>query len=392
MTPAGASKRGRVSFMLTDRKPDAIRVVVAMSGGVDSAVAAALLKKQGYQVAAATMKIWAGESSLAKGSHHACYGPGEEEDIEDARRVARVLGIPIHVVDLTREYRAEVLDYFCQEYLSGRTPNPCLRCNRRVKFDALLKKTKESGLDFDYFATGHYARVEYSQAANRYQLKKARDLNKDQSYFLAFLTQSQLGRAIFPLGNYTKAEVRRMAADFGLPVANKPESQDFAAGGYSSLLPATPPGPILDRQGNKLGEHRGISYYTIGQRKGLGLSRPEPLYVVDIDPERNAIIVGGKDEVYQDEFLASGVNWIAIEKLEQPIEVKARIRYRHREAEATVTPLGEDRVHIRFREPQLAITPGQAVVFYRDDTVVGGGTIERAEEQCYGQDYRRLQE
>ncbi|HEX9976738.1 MAG TPA: tRNA 2-thiouridine(34) synthase MnmA, partial [Dehalococcoidales bacterium] len=284
--------------MLTDRKPDAIRVVVAMSGGVDSAVAAALLKKQGYQVAAATMKIWAGESSLAKGSHHACYGPGEEEDIEDARRVARVLGIPIHVVDLTREYRAEVLDYFCQEYLSGRTPNPCLRCNRRVKFDALLKKTKESGLDFDYFATGHYARVEYSQAANRYQLKKARDLNKDQSYFLAFLTQSQLGRAIFPLGNYTKAEVRRMAADFGLPVANKPESQDFAAGGYSSLLPATPPGPILDRQGNKLGEHRGISYYTIGQRKGLRLSRPEPLYVVDIDLERNAIIVGNQEAVY----------------------------------------------------------------------------------------------
>jgi tRNA-specific 2-thiouridylase len=217
-------------------------------------------------------------------------------------------------------------------------------------------------------------------------------LNKDQSYFLAFLTQEQLSRVIFPLGNYTKAEVRRMAADFGLPVANKPESQDFAAGGYSSLLPATPPGPILDRQGNKLGEHRGISYYTIGQRKGLGLSRPEPLYVIDIDLERNAIIVGNKEAVYRNELLASGVNWVAIEKLEQPIEVKARIRYRHREAEATAAPLGEDRVHVRFREPQLAITPGQAVVFYWDDTVAGGGTIERAEEQYYGQDYRRLQE
>jgi tRNA-specific 2-thiouridylase len=366
--------------MLTDKKPDAIKVVVAMSGGVDSSVAAALLKKQGYQVVAVTMKIWAGEASPAKRARHACCGPGEEEDIEDARRVAQVLGIPIHVIDLTQEYRAEVLEYFRQEYLSGRTPNPCLRCNRRVKFDALVKKTKESGLDFDYFATGHYARVEYNQAKNRYLLKKARDLNKDQSYFLAFLTQEQLGRAVFPLGNYTKAEVRQMAADFGLSVANKPESQDFAAGGYSSLLPATPPGPILDRQGNKLGEHRGISYYTIGQRKGLGISSPEPLYVIDIDREKNAIIVGGKEEVYQDKLVASGVNWIAIEKLGQPIEVKARIRYRHREAEVTATPLDEDRVYVKFREPQLAITPGQAVVFYRDDTVVGGGTIERAEE------------
>jgi tRNA-specific 2-thiouridylase len=303
-----------------------------------------------------------------------------------------MLGIPIYILDLTREYRAAVLDYFCQEYLSGRTPNPCLRCNRQVKFDALVQKTKESGLDFDYFATGHYARVEHNQAKNRYLLKKARDLNKDQSYFLAFLTQGQLGRAIFPLGNYTKAEVRQMATDFGLPVANKPESQDFAAGGYCSLLPATPPGPILDRQGNKLGEHRGISYYTIGQRKRLGLSSPEPLYVIGIDREKNAIIVGGKEAVYQDKLIASGVNWIAIDKLGQPIEVKARIRYRHREAEATATPLGEAGVYVRFREPQPAITPGQAAVFYRDDIVVGGGTIERAEEQSHGQDYCRLQE
>jgi tRNA-specific 2-thiouridylase len=385
MRAQGASEaEERQTKMMPVREPErgegTARIVVAVSGGVDSSVAAALLKKQGYQVAAVTMKTWAGEASLAKGARHACCGPGEEENIEDARRVAQVLGIPIYIIDLTREYRAEVLDYFCQEYLSGRTPNPCLRCNRRVKFDALVQKTKESGLDFDYFATGHYARVEYNQAEERYLLKKARDLNKDQSYFLAFLTQEQLSHAIFPLGNYTKNEVRQMAADFSLPVANKPESQDFAAGGYSSLLPAMPPGPILDRQGNKLGKHRGISYYTIGQRKGLGLSRREPLYVIGIDREKNAIIVGGKEAVYQDKLIASGVNWIAIEQPGQPIEVKARIRFRHREAEATATPLGEDRVYVKFREPQLAITPGQAVVFYQDDIVVGGGTIERAEE------------
>jgi len=378
--------------MIKHEIPDRMKVVVAMSGGVDSSVVAALLKKQGYQVAAVTMKVWAGEASPAKRARHACCGPGEEEDIEDARKVAQTLGIPFYAIDLGLEFETEVLEYFRHEYLLGRTPNPCLRCNRRVKFDALVQKTKESGIDFDFFATGHYARVEYNQTKNRYLLKKARDLNKDQSYFLAFLTQEQLGCTIFPLGNYTKAEVRQMAADFGLLVANKPESQDFAAGGYSSLLPAMLPGPILDRQGNKLGEHRGISYYTIGQRKGLGLSRPEPLYVIDIDREKNAIIVDGKEAVYQDKLIASGVNWIAIERLGQPIEVKARIRYRHQEAEATATPLGEDRVYVKFREPQLAITPGQAVVFYWDDIVVGGGTIERAEEQCHGQDYRCLQE
>jgi len=357
-----------------------VKVVVAMSGGVDSSVAAALLKEKGYQVNGVTMKIWDGEAFPVEGGRHGCYGPGEEEDIEDARKVAQILGIPFHVFDLRQEYKAEVLDYFCHEYLSGRTPNPCLRCNHKVKFDALLRKTQDSGIDFDYFATGHYARVEYNKSKHRYLLKKAMDLSKDQSYFVSSLSQEQLGRSLFPIGNYTKEEVRKMASDFELGVDNKPESQDFIAGGYSFLVKAAQPGPILDKQGNVLGEHRGIPFYTIGQRKGLGISSKEPLYVTDIDQEKNAIVVGGKEEVYRDELTASGLNWIAIEKLEQPTKVKARIRYAHNEAEAIITPLNEDKVYVKFKEPQMAITPGQAVVFYQGDVVVGGGTIERTSE------------
>jgi len=357
-----------------------VKVVVAMSGGVDSSVAAALLKEKGYQVNGVTMKIWDGEAFPVEGGRHGCYGPGEEEDIEDARKVAQILGIPFHVFDLRQEYKAEVLDYFCHEYLSGRTPNPCLRCNHKVKFDALLRKTQDSGIDFDYFATGHYARVEYNKSKHRYLLKKAMDLSKDQSYFVSSLSQEQLGRLLFPIGNYTKEEVRKMASDFELGVDNKPESQDFIAGGYSFLVKAGQPGPILDKQGNVLGEHRGIPFYTIGQRKGLGISSKEPLYVTDIDQEKNAIVVGGKEEVYRDELTASGLNWIAIEKLEQPTKVKARIRYAHNEAEAIITPLNEDKVYVKFKEPQMAITPGQAVVFYQGDVVVGGGTIERTSE------------
>ena len=358
-----------------------MRVVVAMSGGVDSSVAAALLKEQGYQITGVTMKIWDGEALPKGGTRHGCYGPGEVEDIEDAQKVAQILGIPLYVLDLRQEYKAEVLDYFSNEYLSGRTPNPCLRCNHKIKFDALLTKTRDSGIEFDYFATGHYALAEYNKSKHCYLLKKARDLSKDQSYFISSLSQEQLGGSLFPLGNYTKEEVKKMASDFGLGVDNKPESQDFIAGGYPSLLEAAQPGPILDKEGNMLGEHRGIPFYTIGQRKGLGISAKEPLYVTDIDPQKNAIIVGSREEVYRDELIASGLNWIAIEELKRPTKVKARIRHTGEEAEATVTPLGEDKVYVKFKEPQMAITPGQAVVFYRGDVVVGGGTIERTEPE-----------
>lgn len=354
------------------------KVVVAMSGGVDSSVVAALLKEKGYEVIGVTMKIWDGEALPEERRHHGCYGPGEREDIEDARKVTQVLGIPLYTFDLRQEYRIEVLDYFCHEYLLGRTPNPCIRCNRRVKFDALLKKARDSGLEFDYFATGHYARVEYDEGKRRYLLKKAGDMAKDQSYFLFALSQEQLGNSLFPLGNHAKEGVRKTARDLGLGVDHKPESQDFVAGDYSSLLSEVArPGPILNKEGKILGEHRGIPFYTIGQRKGLGISAGVPLYVIAIDPEMNAIVAGSKEEVYGDELVASELNWIAIERLQQPIEVKAKIRYLHEEAEAVIAPLDEEKVRIKFKEPQMAITPGQAVVFYDDDTVIGGGTIER---------------
>jgi tRNA-specific 2-thiouridylase len=355
------------------------KAVIAMSGGVDSSVAAALLKERGYELIGITMKIWGGEALPGNKTRHACYGPREEEDIKDARKVAQVLGIPFYIFDLRQEYKIEVLDYFCKEYLTGRTPNPCVRCNCRVKFDALPKKVRDTGLEFDYFASGHFGRVEYDESKRRYLLKKARDMAKDQSYFLYSLSQEQLGRSIFPLGSYTKGEVKNMARTLGLGLDDKPESQNFIAGGYSILLNAvSKPGVILDKQGNILGQHRGISFYTIGQRKGLGISYKEPLYVTAIDQERNAIIVGTKEEVYRDWLIASELNWIAVEELRQPIEVKARIRYLHREAEAIVTPLDEGKVRVEFKEPQMAITPGQAVVFYDDDSVIGGGTIERA--------------
>jgi len=355
------------------------KVVVAMSGGVDSSVAAALVKQKGYDVAGVTMKIWGG-GPPGEGPRHACYGPGEQADVEDARRVADVLGIPFHVLDLSKEYESEVLDYFRAEYASGRTPNPCSRCNPRIKFGALASKVQESGIRFDYFATGHYARVEYDGTKGRKLLKKAKDLSKDQSYFLALLSQEQIERSLFPVGEYTKHEVRRLAADMGLPVAGKADSQDFAAGGYSSLLGPSTPGPVLDSQGKYLGEHRGIAFYTIGQRKGLGFAAATPMYVTGIDPSRNAVIVGERREVSGDRLVAADLNWIAIDSLNRPTEYKARIRYRHEEDDAFVAPLAEGKVLVKFRKPQMAITPGQTVVFYDGDVVAGGGTIERAEE------------
>lgn len=360
-----------VDSSLTGKK----KVAVAMSGGVDSSVAAALLCQQGYDVTGLTMKIWDGYSSTGSKSH-GCYGPGGEASIEDAKKVAHTLNIPHIVIDLTTEFSTEILDYVKNEYLQGRTPNPCSRCNPQLKFGALARKASKQGIHFDYFATGHYARVEHGRNTDKYLLKKARDKSKDQSYFLALLSREQLACSLFPLGNLLKTEVRTLASRFALSVSYKADSQDFYAGGYDSLLGLSTPGPIIDKNGTVIGRHRGIGRHTIGQRKGLGIAGAGPLYVTKIDPDTNTVVVGERKDIFEDTFIASNLNWISVENIYSPLKVTARIRYRHEEAEALVTPLEVGRVMVRFTVPQMAVTPGQTVVFYNDDIVVGGGVIE----------------
>jgi len=340
-----------------------------MSGGVDSSVAAALLKEQGCEVVGVTIRVKPAD--------------GSDDDIRVAKSVADKLGIDHHTADCRELFDKEVVDHFCSEYGRGRTPNPCVRCNEHVKFAALLNKARE--LDAEFVATGHYARIERLGSSGRYQLKKGSDGGKDQSYFLYFLRQDIMERILLPLGEMKKERVRDIAKSLGLASADRDESQDVcfvARGDYRGFVGARmpqagEPGPILDRQGNELGRHQGILSYTIGQRKGMGISAREPLYVTGIDAKHNAIIVGTKADVYGDELVASNLNWIEFDTFEQPIELKAKIRYRHREGEAVVTPISNSEVNVKFAQPQMAITPGQAVVFYNGSVVVGGGTIER---------------
>ena len=355
-----------------------MKIVIAMSGGVDSSVSAALLKEEGHDVIGATMQLWppTGEKRGNNGSGVCC----DADAIEDAGRVARALDIPHYVMNFRDVFNREVISDFCREYGLGRTPNPCIRCNKYIKFGALLDRAREMGADF--IATGHHARIEEDKATGTRLLKKGTDARKDQSYFLYSLTQAQLSHALFPIGNLTKDEVRQTAGKKGLPVAYRPESQEICfitndnyAEFLKNYIPAARPGPIIDERGNTLGEHQGIISYTIGQRKGLGIAAARPLYVTAIEPERNAIVVGTKEQTYSRELFATDLNWTGMDRPERAISVKARVRYRHQEAEAVVTHLDDDRVYVKFREPQMAITPGQAVVFYDGDTVVGGGII-----------------
>ncbi|HOK79536.1 MAG TPA: tRNA 2-thiouridine(34) synthase MnmA [bacterium] len=349
------------------------RVIVGMSGGVDSTVSAILLKQQGYDVTGVFMMVWDEKNRANCGMKSSCYGP-EEKEIENLEKISKTIGIIVHFIDLKKEFHRYVLDYFKNEYLSGKTPNPCVVCNRLIKFQLLLEKVQQSGIEFDYFATGHYARVEYD--GNRYMLKKGIDENKDQSYFLFLLTQEQLSKIIFPLGYYTKKQVREIAKKFALEISEKEESQDFISGDRFFLFQeGLKSGTIVDKNGKILGQHRGIIHYTIGQRRKLGISGKSPLYVIEIRPQDNTIVVGEEKDLYREKLIAENVNFIAIESLEKPLAVQTKIRYKHKAAFSVISPIENNRISVVFNEPQRAITPGQAAVFYDGDIVVGGGFI-----------------
>ena len=358
------------------------KIAVGMSGGVDSSLTAALLKEEGFDVIGLTMAIWDGSVSVGSTGGHACYGPDEKEDIESAAAICRQIDIPFYVINLKDEFKNIVLKYFRKEYLAGRTPNPCIMCNRHLKFGFLIEKAKKSGIEFDLFATGHYARIERKN--NRFLLKRGAHLSKDQTYFLYALTQEQLSRTMFPLSNYSKSQTREAARSLGLKSADSPESQDFIAGNDYSALFAPDEitgGEIVDENGTPIGRHNGIINYTVGQRKGLGIAAPTPLYVTKIDAANNRIIAGRKDGLLSSRFIVSDINWIAFENLDRHCKITVKIRLNHKEVGAKLIPDEGGRVKVVTDTPQTAVTNGQSAVFYSGDMVLGGGIIERVEIQ-----------
>ena len=366
-----------------------MKIAVAMSGGVDSSAAAALLREEGYDIVGFTMQLWNQRRNLSVDEN------GEPlpsrccslDDVYDARRVASDLGFPFYVLNLERDFERDVVGPFVASYLAGETPIPCVACNSRLKFASLDRLARSLGCE--KVATGHYARARFDEETGRYRLLRGLDPQKDQSYFLWELTQEQLAHALFPLGELTKADAREIARRAGLPVAGKAESQEICFvpdGDYAGFIDryleaegrvreAPAAGEIVNTRGESLGEHGGIHHYTVGQRRGLGLSAQKPLYVVQIDARRNRVVVGSVEELSRDGFTATGVNWIAFDEAREPVRAEVRVRYRHQPAPATIRMIGEASARITFDEAQRAITPGQATVFYRGDEVLGGGWI-----------------
>lgn len=354
-----------------------MKVVIGMSGGVDSSVAAYLLKEQGYDVIGVTMQIWPEEAPETQSENGGCCGLSA---VDDARNVANHLGIPYYVMNFRESFQKNVINYFMAEYLAGRTPNPCIACNRYVKWESLLQRSLEIGAD--YIATGHYARIN-KLPNGRYTISHSATARKDQTYALYNLTQNQLSKTLMPVGEYTKEEIRKIGEEIGLPVASKPDSQEICfvpdndyAGFIERNAEHVPgKGNFVDTKGNILGQHKGIIHYTVGQRKGLGLSFGRPVFVVEIRPETNEVVIGENEDIMERKVLAHSFNYMAKEDLEGEERVMAKIRYNHAGAPATLHKLEDGTVECIFDEPQRAITPGQALVCYQGENVFGGGVI-----------------